>query len=180
VTTIHTPCSSAHCAVYVGDDANKNSESNTVRQVVVAAATTTTTVTSSINPAALGQAVTFTATVTNGINPTGTVQFKDGADLLGAPVTLSGGVASLSTPGLTVGTHAITAVYSGDAANLGSTSAIVSQLVLPANASGALGIPTLSQWGLLLLVALLTATPLLPPFRRRLHHGTARGSVRDS
>lgn len=82
---------------------------------------TTTEVQSSLNPSTVGQSVTFTATVT-GSSPTGTVQFKDGSADLGAPVTLSGGSATLTTSALTRGTHSITAVYSGDGANGASTS----------------------------------------------------------
>ena len=69
--------------------------------------------------------MTFTATVavvSPGVNtPTGTVTFKDGATVLGTG-TLNGGVATFtrSTP-LSVGAHNITAVYSGDTNNLGST-----------------------------------------------------------
>jgi streptogramin lyase len=94
---------------------------------------TTTTVVSSVNPSQLGQAITFTATVAGNF-PTGTVQFMDGGTPLAAPVTLSGGgVAQLMTSTLTQGTHAITAVYSGDANNAASQSAPLSQVV---NGSG--------------------------------------------
>jgi hypothetical protein len=76
-----------------------------------------TTVISSANPSIVGQAVTFTATVsavTGAGTPTGTVQFKvDGANL-GTPVALSGGSASISTTALAIGTHTVTAEYSGD------------------------------------------------------------------
>ena len=58
--------------------------------------------------------VTFTATVSPS-TASGTVQFKDGAADLGSPVTLAGGVATFQTSSLSVGTHSITAVYSGDA-----------------------------------------------------------------
>src|SRR5207248_3101980 len=43
--------------------------------------------------------------------------------------TLSGGVAVFSTATLASGTHSITAVYSGDATNSGSTSAALIQTV---------------------------------------------------
>ena len=99
---------------------------------VIAAATSTALV-SSINPSTVGQSVSFTATVT-GASPTGSVQFKDGAANLGSPVTLSGGVAILSTSVLAQGTHPITAAYSGDAGNATSTSPIVNQVVNPAAA----------------------------------------------
>jgi len=96
--------------------------------LTVSSASTTTSLTSSLNPSLSGRAVTFTATVT-GTSPTGTVQFKDGAANLGAPVTLAGGSASFTTSTLTSGSHSITAVYSGDANNLASTSAPLTQTV---------------------------------------------------
>jgi len=46
--------------------------------------------------------------------PTGTVAFYDGATQLGSSA-LSDGVATFTTSALTMGTHAISAVYSGDA-----------------------------------------------------------------
>jgi hypothetical protein len=60
------------------------------------------------------------------------VAFKDGANTL-ATITLSGtGTATFSTSTLAQGSHAITAVYSGDSVNFigGSTSAVLSQDVL--------------------------------------------------
>ena len=86
-------------------------------------ASTSTAVSSSLNPSLLGQSVTFTATVTSaGGTPTGTIQFKDGVNNLGTPVTLNGsGQATFTTSSLTAGTHTITAVYSGDSLFGGST-----------------------------------------------------------
>ena len=75
---------------------------------------TTTTVSSSLTTVYLGQTVTFTATVTDGsFSPIGTVQFKLNGVPVGAPATLSGGVASLSTNTLTPGTYTLSADYSG-------------------------------------------------------------------
>jgi Big-like domain-containing protein len=116
-------------AVYGGDtNGNLGSTSPPLIQIVNAAAPTTTTLTSSLNPSIVGQAVTFTATVT-GNAPTGTVQFKDGVTNLGSAVPLAGGAASFTTSSLTQGSHSITAVYSGDTNNLGSTSPALTQLV---------------------------------------------------
>ncbi len=85
------------------------------------------TLVSSTNPSAFGLPVTFTATVT-GLNPTGTVNFLDGATMIGS-VTLSSGQTTLTTSALTPGGHSITTVYSGDSNNAGSTSAILSQTI---------------------------------------------------
>ena len=99
---------------------------------VVDKADTTTIVTNPMNPSVFGQLVTFTATVNvnspGAGTPTGTVNFFDGVTPLG-PGTLSGGVATLSTAGLAVGSHSITAVYGGDATFNGSTSGVFTQTV---------------------------------------------------
>jgi hypothetical protein len=88
--------------------------------------------TSSLNPSTFGQAVTFTATVTasitGSVTPTGTVNFMDGGTLLGTG-TLSSGQAGFTTSALSVGTHSITAVYSGDTNFNPSTGPVLSQVV---------------------------------------------------
>src|SRR6185369_13472151 len=78
-------------------------------------AATTTTVTSSSNPSDVTQSVTFTATVTSTGPLTGTVQFKIDGSNFGNPVSLSSGIATISTAALTAGTHSVSADYSGDA-----------------------------------------------------------------
>ena len=76
---------------------------------------TTTAVTSSVNPSDFGQAVTFTATVSSSSGtPQGSVQFKDGGIALGSPQALMSGAAQLTTSALAIGSHTITADYSGD------------------------------------------------------------------
>src|SRR3989475_8493742 len=93
---------------------------------------TTTTLTSTPNPSTAGQAVTLSTTVTAvapavGV-PTGSVTFMDGATPL-ATVALVNGSASLVTSALTTGNHSLTAVYSGSANFLTSTSPAVTQVV---------------------------------------------------
>ena len=97
--------------------------------VVTAAATTTTTVASPAT-AVYGSNATFTATVSG--NPSvGTVQFYVGsiapANVIGSPVNVTGGTASLtSNPLLGVGSYTILAAYSGGAgfqASSGSSTA---------------------------------------------------------
>jgi hypothetical protein len=63
-----------------------------------------------------GSPVTLTATVTPAA-AAGTVQFKDGVNKLGSPVAVSGGVARLTTSGLTAGTHSLSAAFSPTDAN---------------------------------------------------------------
>jgi hypothetical protein len=59
---------------------------------------------------------------TVGTTPTGTVQFYDAGIPLGSPVSLSGGSAAYVTSALALGTHNITAIYSGDATHQPATS----------------------------------------------------------
>jgi subtilase family serine protease len=95
-------------------------------------AATSTDVTSSANPANYGAPVTFTATVTTtgATPPTRTVTFNDGATALGTGTLNSSQVATFTTTTLTAGTHSITAVYGGDSSNGGSTSPVLSQVIV--------------------------------------------------
>ena len=90
------------------------------------------TITSLADPAALGQPVTFVVTVSpvapGGGTPGGTVTFMDASTPLGT-TSLIGGQATFTSSNLTVGSHAITAIFSGDADFLASTSAPVTQTV---------------------------------------------------
>jgi hypothetical protein len=117
--------------------------------------TSMTTASSSLNPSTFGQAVTFTASI-GGLFPTvivgqpasrsrspvplgavlggppvptGTVTFRDGSTQLGTANLDASGQATYSTAALAVGTHPITASYSGDTAYAASTSSLVSQVV---------------------------------------------------
>ena len=96
--------------------------------------TTTTSVTATPNPSLTGAMVTFTATV-SGTVPSGSVRFTDnGVALAGcSAVNLTGSgnarSASCSINALTTGSHGIAAAYAGDAGNLASTSAGLTQIV---------------------------------------------------
>jgi large repetitive protein len=114
---------------YSGDAMKAASTSAAVTETLNKAATTTT-LASSLNPSVSGQAVTFSAQVSASA-ATGSIQFKDGANLLGT-VTVSGGSASLAVSSLSVGTHSVTAVYAGDLNYTGSTSAALTQTVTAA------------------------------------------------
>ena len=94
----------------------------------------TTSLASSANPSVSGQNVTFTATVT-GNAPTGTVLFQDGTTPLPGcvAVTMALSQAQCSISTLTIGLHGISAVYSGDGLNRGSTSSTLSQNVMAAS-----------------------------------------------
>lgn len=92
---------------------------------------TTTAVTSSANPSVQGQTVTYTATVSPAGG--GHVTFNDGGSPVAGCTDLSlngSGKATCQVTYATTGSHPITAVYSGDAANAGSTSAVLTQNVV--------------------------------------------------
>jgi hypothetical protein len=124
-------------AVYSGDSTYAGSTSSAVSQHVLAA--TTTGLVSSLNPSTSGASVTFTATISN-LSATGAVTFEDASNgnaVLGSgAVTLSSGVAFLAVSSLSIGTHSIIAVYSGDSTYAASTSSAVSQNVLTATTTG--------------------------------------------
>lgn len=136
------------------DPGNNTSEFSACATAAAGTLTSTTTLVSSVNPSVAGQLVTFTATVSGaGPTPTGSVSFYDGATLL-ATVALSGGVATLTTGTLTLGTHPMTAVYGGDTNHTGSTAAILNQVVTNSVTNS---VPLLGPAGMVLLIALLGA-----------------------
>lgn len=89
---------------------------------------TKTTIVSSQNPSALSSVVTFTATV-SGASPSGTIKFYDGSTLLGSSSTDSTGTATFNISSLTLGSHNITAAFTGDVSNSPSTSDVLVQVV---------------------------------------------------
>ncbi len=112
---------------------------------------TTTTVTSSSNPSTYGASPRFTATVvpaSGSTAPAGTVQFQIDGVSVGSPVSVSpcspgSDSCAAFTPAaaqlpIAGSPHSITAVYSGDATFLGSTSAPFSQTVNAASTTTAL------------------------------------------
>ncbi len=113
-------------AVYSGDANNPGGASAALAQIVNKGSSSVVLV-SSANPSASGQGITLTATVTPN-TATGTIQFMDGSTMLGT-VTISGGAAAMSLSTLSVGTHSLTAIYSGDANNSASTSLAIVETV---------------------------------------------------
>ncbi|MBN8886712.1 MAG: Ig-like domain repeat protein [Rudaea sp.] len=99
----------------------------------VAATATTTALTSDANPSVFGQTVTFTASVSANApgtgTPSGTVTFLDGTTTLASVTLNSGGQAAFSIGSLGVGSHSISASYSGDTNFSAGTSAALNQVV---------------------------------------------------
>lgn len=121
--------SHAITAVYQGDSSYIGSPSSILSQVVNQA-TTNTSLSSSPNPSVVGQSVTLTALVSSSTTvPSGSVTFFDGVNPIGSSVLDVNGVARISINSLSIGSHAIQAVYSGNAQFTGSSSAILIQSV---------------------------------------------------
>jgi hypothetical protein len=118
-------------ALYSGDSNFAGATSAVITQTVNLAASASA-VSSSQNPAKVGQPVTFTATVMavapGAGTPTGTVTFTDGTSTLGV-ASLNNGKASLKSSTLASGSHSIAIVYAGDPHFAASTSPILSQTV---------------------------------------------------
>ena len=118
-------------SVSYNGDPNFNGSTASLNQTVNMADTTIA-LSSSANPSVFGEAVTFTATVSavqpGAGTPTGTVVFFiDG--VAQSPVSMSDGQASFTTSALDVGSHVVTASYSGDGNFNGSTSAALDEAV---------------------------------------------------
>jgi hypothetical protein len=108
-----------------------NYSGNTISILLNIFRATTTTLAAFPSPAAPHHLVTYAASVTsqNGKTVTGSVTFKDGGVTV-ATVTLENQLASWSTRYSAVGSHAMTATYSGDANNNGSTSPVVTEYIV--------------------------------------------------
>ena len=122
-------------ATYSGDAAHQVSSSVSVMILQDVKQGSATTVTSAPSPSIHNTPVAITVTVqaAQAPTPTGAFLILDGGTQIGGG-NLSGGTGSgvFNTSTLAIGAHSITAVYLGDAANAPSTSAAVTQIVIPA------------------------------------------------
>ena len=110
-------------AVYSGDNSFGSSTSAVLTQTVNLS------LTSSPNPSVAEQSVTLTALIGwSGTFATGIMTFYDGTMRIGTSV-VSNGQATFSTTMLSVGSHSLTAVFSGDNTVPNSTSAVLTQTV---------------------------------------------------
>ncbi len=126
-------------ATYQGNGAYTASPAST--PVVLLKEATTLALATSGTPSGLGNPVTFTTTLggvctaSGSTAPTGTVQFFDGGVAMGAPVAISDGGAAYTTSTLILGSHTITAAYSGDNVYSTSTAVGITQVVEQASTS---------------------------------------------
>jgi hypothetical protein len=129
-------------ARYPGDANFVASTSPGLQQVVnpTGKFATSTSLISSLNPSIYGQKMTWTAAVTTSgsVAPTGTVKFTWSDYTIGSATLNSSGVATLTRSNLNADPYPLTAVYVGDAANLGSTSPALNQVVVETTSSATL------------------------------------------
>lgn len=98
--------------------------------LTVAKAAPTVALTPTANAVLVKNAITFTATVSSSAGtPSSSVSFYDGTTLLGSAVTLAQGVATYTTSSFAVGSHSVTAAYSGDSNFSALTSSAVTETV---------------------------------------------------
>ena len=127
-------------ATYSGDANNLGSASAPL-PLTVSQATTQTALAVAPNPALVLAPITFTATITgNGGAPTGSVNFLANGNVIGAGALNPSGVATFTTSTLAAGAYAITATYTGDANDAGSTSLPVSLTVSLATTATAIAV----------------------------------------
>ena len=127
VTVTTLPVGPHPIGVVASSGPTNNPANSPTTLVTVIRATPTVTLSSSANPAAVGQTVLLTASVA--VNATGTVTFIDGSTVLGTGVLNSAGVATFTTSSLTIGTHPITASYGGDTNFFNAVSAVLPEVI---------------------------------------------------
>ena len=124
-------------AIYSGDSLFASSSASIVE--VVNGVATASTLSSTPNPASVGQTVILSASAANapttnqtaatGALPGGVFTFTDGSSVLGQAPLDGAGHATLSVAFSSAGPHPLNAVYSGDAIHLTSSATIIEQIV---------------------------------------------------
>lgn len=134
-------------ASYSGDFIYASASSPVITETVNQASTKFSIFISSAITSNVGDAVTFESAIQvvppgsgNATEPNGQVTFYDSQTSLGSVTITNGQVPNFSTTSLSVGPHLITAVYPGDANLLGSTSPVLTQVVVvPTGGGGGTG-----------------------------------------
>ena len=124
-------------AIYSGDPDHAATTATLTQHIVES---TSTSLTSSAPNANAGASVTWTASVagSNKQPITGTITFQDGTTALAAIPVNASGAASYNSAALAIGTHTMTAVYSGDTLNQNSSSTPLLETVILASTSTSL------------------------------------------
>ena len=137
----------------LASDGEGNATAQAIRVTVIPVTKHSTTITmgATPNPAAYGTVVTLSATVAGTISgegtPTGSIIFYDGGTAPldnGSPAVLVNGIATFTTSSLAVGSHSITATYSGDSNFNPPTSAVSPVTVQIAAAPMVVGSPVIN------------------------------------
>ncbi|HEV2710124.1 MAG TPA: Ig-like domain-containing protein [Edaphobacter sp.] len=116
-------------AVYSGDATHLGSTSNSV-PVTVVPDVTTVSLTSSANPAGLGQSVTFTATARGDhAVPSGQIELFDGTSQIAVATLSQSGAATAAVSALALGTHSIAARYAATRNFNAAASAVLHQVI---------------------------------------------------
>ncbi len=127
--TLSTLAPGTHTIVanYAGD--SNISASSSTPQVVAVKQLTSVVLASSANPTMTLSSIVLTANVRNsGVGQaTGTVTFTDGSTQLGTALLNASGIASITVPLLSAGTHSLLASYAGDTDNFMSASSSLAQ-----------------------------------------------------
>jgi hypothetical protein len=119
-------------AAYAGDMYDAPSTSAPLTEVIQTA-TTAVAISTSANPATLGNNLVITATMTGtGAVPTGSVTFLDAGVSIGTGTLSATGVATFSTSTLTLGSHTLVASYTGDSVHAAIQSSPLTENVVQA------------------------------------------------
>jgi trimeric autotransporter adhesin len=117
-----------------GADAGNYTLATPTLSADITPASTVVTLASSINPSLLGSNVVFTTSVAasagTGASPSGWLQFCTNGIVLGTPLTLAGGLASLSLTDLAAGTNVVSAYYLGDGNFLAASNSLTQVVLL--------------------------------------------------
>jgi hypothetical protein len=134
VTSSLWPGSHTLSAAFSGNVIFAASTSSALAFIELQAATSTT-LSASPNPATVGQSATLTATISPAPtgNPDGSVGFYNGTTLLGTAPVKSAGIATFVISSLSLGSHTLSAAYSGNAIFLASTSSALALTVQTAS-----------------------------------------------
>ena len=116
-------------AVYSGDPLDAVATSTPITETIQTA-TISVKLQSSANPVIFNAPLTLSVQVSgSGSTPTGTVTLLDGSNAIATAPVPATGVIAFTNPSLQIGTHALTAAYSGDVNHSASNSATLTQTV---------------------------------------------------
>ena len=118
-TSSLSPGTHSISAQYSGDSNFGSSVSGSLSERILSSSSIALALTAGTNPAKPGDLLTLQATVTPN-TATGSVIFLDGSNAISGNISVSNGVATMTTSSLSSGTHSISAQYSGDS-NFGSS-----------------------------------------------------------